>query len=418
VTLRIGYLVQQFPPEVGAGPARVTEMARRWVDAGAAVTVFTGMPNRPEGRIHPGYRGRLFMDEQWEGVRVLRSWLYASPRHGFARTLLNNTSFMLTSALRTLARGGELDVLIARSPPFFPHLAGRAAAALRRVPLVLEVRDLWPDYLAEMGVVKGRSAQALFALERRLLQAAAQVVVVTESFRERMHAKGVDPARVHVIPNGVETSRYYRDPAAPPPLEALRRREGEWLVGYLGNFGAGQDLDRVLDAAELLGREDPRIRFVLVGDGPHGDALRSRAATLPNVSVLPPIAKEATRAFYNACDLCLVPLAPLAVFQETVPSKLFEIMACERPLLASLEGEGRAIVEASGGGLVRRPGDPAGIADGIRVLRASSEAERARMGAAGRAYVQEHYSRAALADRYLEILQSTQRPAHGAGHAG
>ncbi|HKP75219.1 MAG TPA: glycosyltransferase family 4 protein, partial [Longimicrobiaceae bacterium] len=329
--MKIGYLVQQFPPEVGAGPARVAEMAARWIEAGSSVTVFTGMPNRPEGRIHPAYRGKLFMEETWEGIRVFRSWLYASPRHGFGRTLLNNTSFMVSAAAHAMARGGPLDVLIASSPPFFPHLAGRAAAALRRIPLVLEVRDLWPDYLVQMGVVKGAGARALFALERRLLQAAAQVVVVTESFRGRMVEKGVDPARVHVIPNGVETDRYYLDPHAPPPVPELVRRNGDYLVGYLGNFGAGQNLGAVLDAAALLAQDRPRTRFVLVGDGPHGESLRARAAELPNVSVLPPIPKEATRAFYNACDVCLVPLAPVPVFQETVPSKLFEILACERP---------------------------------------------------------------------------------------
>lgn len=406
MTLKIGYLVQQFPPEVGAGPARVAEMATRWIEAGNSVSVFTGMPNRPEGRIHPGYRGKLLMREEWEGIEVFRSWLYASPKHGFGRTVLNNTTFLASAAAHAIARGGKLDVLIASSPPFFPHLAGRAASMLRRIPLVLEVRDLWPDYMVQMGVIKGRPAKALFALERRLLRAADRVVVVTESFRARMVEKGVDPARVDVIPNGVETERYYRDPAATPPAPELRRTDGDWLVGYLGNFGAGQNLNAVLQAAALLADDRPRVRFVLAGDGPHGGDLRARAAELPNVSVLPPIPKEATRAFYNACDVCLVPLAAVPVFQETVPSKLFEILACERPVVASLEGEGRAIVEASGAGVVRGPGDPASIADGIRAIRAMDEAQRAEMGRAGRAYVERRFSRAALAERYLEVLEA------------
>jgi len=411
--LKIGYLVQQFPPEVGAGPARVAEMATRWIEAGHSVAVFTGMPNRPEGRIHPGYRGKLFMQEEWEGIRVFRSWLYASPRHGFGRTVFNNTSFMVSAAAHAMARGGALDVLIASSPPFFPHLAGRAAAVVRRIPLVLEVRDLWPDYLVQMGVVKGAAARSLFAVERRLLRAAERVVVVTESFRCRMLEKGVDPARVHVIPNGVETERYYRDPQAPPPVPELVRRNGDYLVGYLGNFGAGQNLGAVLDAAAILAEDRPRTRFVLVGDGPHGEELRARAAQLPNVAVLPPIPKEATRAFYNACDVCLVPLAPVPVFQETVPSKLFEILACERPLVASLEGEGKAIVEASGAGVVRPPGDPASIADGIREIRGMSEAERAAMGRAGRAYVECRFGRASLAARYLDVLRAAAERRRG-----
>ena len=111
--LRIGYLVQQFAPEVGAGPARVVEMATEWQRLGAEVTIITGMPNRPEGRIRPEYRGRLFVDETFLGMRVLRSWLYASPKAGFGRTILNNTTFMITAAAHAVVRAGSLDVLIA-----------------------------------------------------------------------------------------------------------------------------------------------------------------------------------------------------------------------------------------------------------------------------------------------------------------
>src|SRR5688572_6584751 len=116
--MRIAYLVQQFLPEVGAGPARVAEMATRWKARGAEVTVITGMPNRPEGRIHPEYRGRFFVEEEWLGMRVLRSWLYASPKHGFARTVTNNLTFMATATAHAIARLGPMDVLIASSPPF------------------------------------------------------------------------------------------------------------------------------------------------------------------------------------------------------------------------------------------------------------------------------------------------------------
>jgi glycosyltransferase involved in cell wall biosynthesis len=402
--LHIGYVVQQFPPEVGAGPARVAEMARHWVGEECRVTVFTGMPNRPVGVIPPEYRGRLFMEEEHEGVRVLRSWLYASPRHGFARTLLNNVTFMATAAMHATAKAGGVDVLIASSPPFFPHVSGRIAAGARRLPLVLEVRDLWPDYLVDMGVLKGGPAKALFALERRLLRAADQVVVVTDSFRRRVAEKGVAPDRIHLVPNGVETSFYYRA-CEPPPVPELARRDGEFVVGYLGNFGQGQGLGAVLDAARLLA-SDAGVRFVLAGGGPEAAMLGERAASLPNVAVLPPIAKDQTRAFYNGCDLVLVPLAPVPVFQETVPSKLFEIMACERPLLASLDGEGRRIVEESGGGIVRAPGDPAAIADGIRAVRAMDASALAEMGRAGRAYVERHYARGVLAARYLDVLRA------------
>ncbi|HEU0298442.1 MAG TPA: glycosyltransferase family 4 protein [Longimicrobium sp.] len=417
--LKVGYLVQQFPPEVGAGPARVAEMALRWRDAGAEVVVVTGMPNRPEGRIHPEYRGRLFVDEEWQGIRVLRSWLYASPRHGFARTVLNNTTFMATAALNTLFRAQKPDVLIASSPPFFPHLAGALAGGMRRVPLLLEIRDLWPDYLVGMGVLKeGAATRALFALERSLLRRAAHVVVVTESFRERVVEKGVPREKIDVIPNGVDTRLYYPSRDEPPPLESLRRAEGEFIVGYLGNFGAGQALPVIVAAAAEVARRDPSIRFVMAGDGPERALIEARMAELgvASLAVHPPIAKETTRAFYNACDLCLVPLAPFPILQETIPSKIFEVMACERPVLASLGGEGATIVERSRAGVVTAPGDAAAIAEAVLRMKAMDPAERAAMGQRGRAFVRDHYSRDRLAARYLEILaRLAGRPAGAAG---
>jgi colanic acid biosynthesis glycosyl transferase WcaI len=408
-TFRIGYLVQQFPPEVGAGPARVAEMTAHWRSAGAEVTVITGMPNRPEGRIHSAYRGKLFVEEEWDGMRVLRSWLYASPKHGFSRTLLNNATFMATSFISGLVKGGRFDVLIASSPPFFPHISGVLLGAARRMPVILEVRDLWPDYLVDMGVLRGTlGPRALFALERRLLGAAEHVVVVTESFRQRIIGKGVAPDRITVIPNGVDAEFYYPSMEA-PPFPEMEVREGDFVVGYLGNFGAGQRLSTIVEAAARLADVEPRIRFVLVGDGPDRQRVEERAAQLglTNLTIRPPIAKEQTRAFYGACDVCLVPLAPIPVFQETVPSKIFEILACERPVVASLAGEAARIVDQSGGGIVVAPGDAGQIAEGVLRLCRTESAVRARMGREGRAYVLEHYGRGALAATYLETIART-----------
>lgn len=409
--LRIAYLVQQFLPEVGAGPARVFEMGRRWLQRDAALTVITAMPNRPEGRIHVAYRGKFTTVEEVEGIRVLRSWLYASPKHGFIRTIINNVTWMVTGCIHALLRMGPADVLIASSPPFFPHVAGVVVSRIRGVPLVLEIRDLWPDYLVDMGVLGGAPARALLALERWLLRRAALVVVVTDSFRRRVVAKGVAEDRVIVIPNGVDAT-FYRASSEAPPIPDLVRREGELLVGYLGNFGAGQNLATVIEAAALLGEERPDIRFVMAGDGPQRDALVELLQRRPRarLTIHPPLPKDKTRAFYNACDINLVVLAPVTVFQDTVPSKIFEVMACERPLVASLGGEAQRIVEESGAGVVVPPGDAAALAKGVVRLLAVPGPVREEMGRSARRYVSERYSREALADVYLNALEGvTQR---------
>ena len=413
----IGYLVQQFPPEVGAGPARVTEMAAQWRESGARVTVITGIPNRSLpgrafGEGDPQYAGRYFVQEDWKGLRVLRSWQYRSTNQSFARTLLNNVSFMISSAMHGLARVGDVDVLIASSPPLFPHAAGAVVAAMRGVPLVLEIRDLWPDYLVGMGRLKAGAplTRALFAFERMLLRRASYVVAVTESFRKRIVEKGVPPDRIVVIPNGVDLTYYFAE-ASVPPLPALVRAPGEFLVGYLGSFGAGQALEIVLEAAALLSVDDPTIRVILAGDGPERERVVARAAemSLSNLSISGTIPKTDTRAFYNSCDLCLVPLAPIPIFQETIPSKIFEVMACERPVLACLDGEGRQIIERSGGGAVAPPGNPRAIADAILRLRRTPRVALEEMGRSGRAYVNREYDRSVLAARYYELLQQASR---------
>ena len=403
---RIAYLTHQFPPEVGAGAARVAEFAQRWRSAGAAVTVITGMPNRPKGEIHVAYRRRLFLEEDWNGIPVLRSWLFATPKPGFFPTVLNNLSFATTTALHAVAKGNRFDLVIASSPPFLAHPAGDLVSLFRHVPLVLEIRDLWPDYMVEMGVLRNRAlARLLFAWERYVLRRAAQVVVVTDSFRRRVIEKGVAPERVVVVPNGVDTSRYFRrDEAA--PISTLQRESHDFVVGYLGNFGAGQGLEGVLEAAARVGVDHPEVRFVLAGDGTQKSRIvaMARQLGLTNLTIHAHIPRELTRAFYNACDVCLVPLAPVPAFRDTIPSKIFEVMACERPVLASLDGEGARIVRESRCGVVAAPGDAQGITRAVDSMKEMNLEERREMGRRGREFVQRHYERSVLADQYLERL--------------
>jgi glycosyltransferase involved in cell wall biosynthesis len=411
-SLRIGYLVQQFVPEVGAGPARVAEMVRRWTAAGAEVTVITAMPNRPEGRIHAPYRGKLFASEQWNGARILRSWLFARPGGGLGNTLLNNASFAATATLHALRRAGPFDVLIASSPPYFPLPAGLLLHALWDVPLVLELRDLWPEYLVEMGVLRtGAAEQAVLALDRAILRRAAHLVTVTEPLRRRLIDKGMPADRVTVISNGVDPDQYFPR-VEPPPAPELARRNGSFLVGYLGNFGAGQGLGVVLEAARRLADRGEAIRFVLAGDGTEHARIKAEAArmALPNLAILSAIPKELTRSFYNNCDACLVPLAPLPIFGGALPTKFFEIMACGRPVLACAMGEVPAALEESGAGVAVPPGDAEALALAARQLALLPPAQRAAMGARGTAYVGQRFHRGVLAEQYLEVLEAAAGP--------
>lgn len=417
--LSIAYLVQQFLPEIGAGPARASELSRRWHRMGARVTVVTAMPNRPQGVIRPEYRGRMFAEEDWEGIRVLRSWLFTSPRGSILTTLLNNSTFAVSSAVHATRKLPDADVLIASSPPFFPHLAGAYLKSRRDVPLVLELRDLWPDYLSEMGMIGGVALGQLYRLERWLLERADAVVVVTPAFKQRVVDKGVPADIVHVMPNGVDSGLYYRE-RDPQPLPGMRKVNGDFVVGYLGNFGRCQQLESVVEAAGILAEQDPSIRVVLTGDGPRRTYVEAAARRTPQarISLHRPIRKDQTRAFYNSMDACLVPLAPYPAMQATIPSKLFEIMACETPVVASLAGEGKRVVEDSQAGLVAGPGSAEDIAETILRLKRTRPRERADMGARGRAYVRHHYCRDEIAAEYHRLLGRLARESRSGRRRG
>ena len=409
LTVHIAVLIQDFPPETGAGPARVTELAAEWIAQGHQVSVVTAFPNRrlpgqSDGVVPPPYRGRVRMREEWNGIHVYRSWLYTSPRRGFARTLVNNLSFAGSSLAHAMASMPRPDVVIASGPPYFSQFSGALLSALRRVPLVLEIRDLWPDYLAQMGVIKQPLLlQAMFGSERWLLKRAQSIVVVTDSFRQRLVEKGVAPSMLNVIPNGVDTENYF---ASSERHELAGEPNETPLIGYLGTFGAGQGLAAVLDAARILRERDIPARFAIVGDGPHRPLLEADLQSRPveSVSLHPPIPRTQTRALYNSCDVVLVPHASLPVLGDTIPSKIFEVMACERPLVAAVQGEGARIVAESGAGFLAAPGDATSIADQLQRALCMTQEQHVQMGQRGRAFVRERYDRRALAAQYLEIL--------------
>jgi glycosyltransferase involved in cell wall biosynthesis len=414
--MHIAVLIPNFLPETGAGPARISEFASEWMEAGHTVSIITGFPSRRvpgqrDGEVRPPYRGRAFMRETLHGMLVYRSWALTGRHRGFVVTVADHLSFAASSFAHALARVPKPDVLVSSGPPYFSFFAGAALSITRRVPLVLDIRDLWPDYLVEMGMVRSPFLQkAMFASERWLLARASSIVVVTESFRQTIISKGIAPERISVITNGVDASRYY--PAdEPPPLAALARREGERCVGYLGTFGAGQGLVAVIDAARQLRAAGQRIRFVLVGDGADRSRIESllHDAPVEGVTVHPPIARDQTRAFYNACDAVLVPHAALPALAGTIPSKIFEVMACGRPLVAALQGEGARIVATSGGGVLAKPGDAPSIAAAITHVLNLPESARKRMGELGRAFALARYDRRILGLRYLDLLEREAR---------
>ena len=303
------------------------------------------------------------------------------------------------------------DVLIASSPTLFAVVAAWLISLRLRVPFVFEVRDLWPAIFVDLGVIRSRFV--IFCLERLelfLYGRASAVVTVTRAFAADIARRGIPQGKLHVVPNGVDLEAFQPGPADP----VLRRRLGfgdELLVLYCGAHGISHALSRVLDVAARL-RSDPRVRFLLVGEGAEKEMLvaRARELQLDNVSFHDSVPREEVPALYRIADVCLVPLRAVPLFRSFIPSKVFEILACGRPVLASLEGEAAEILRASGAAVVVPPEDVDALSAALTRL-AAEPGLRAQLAARGRPYVAGHFDRRGLAARYVEILETVTRPA-------
>lgn len=400
--MRIAYVCHYFPPEPAAPAARVHEFARAWVRAGNDVSVLTTFPNHPLGQIPPAYRGRWWSTERLDGIRVLRCWLYAVPNRGIGRRGLDHLSFMCTALLFGLPRLRKVDVVVASSPTLFSAVAAWLIARLRRVPFVLEVRDLWPAAIVSLGLMRpGPAVDALERLARFLYGQAARVVVVTEAFADRLAADGVPRSKLAVIPNGADT-RFFSPLVNGDAARAALHVDDRFVVAYVGSHGLSHGLSAVLDAAQA----QPEVTYLLVGDG--ADRARLLAERdqrqLQNVIMRPSVGKADVPGLYAAADVCLVPLRDVPLFEAFVPSKLFEVLAAGRPIVGAVRGEAREILARSGGALLVDPERGDQLASAIEKLRADP-ALRAELSRNGRAFAEKYYDRDTLAARYLDLLR-------------
>jgi glycosyltransferase involved in cell wall biosynthesis len=407
--LRIALVSHYFWPELGAPSARLLEMGRAWAALGHQVTVVTNFPNHPTGVIPMAYRGRSFAVEDVQGMRVLRCRTYATPNRGFARRTLGHLVFMVQALLQATPHLRGSDVVIVSSPTLFSVVAAWLIALRVRAPYVFEVRDLWPAIFVELGVIQSRFAIAcLEQLELFLYRRASAVVTVTRAFADYIARRGIAPGKLHVIPNGVDLAAFQPGPADPQLREKLARGAA-LLALYCGAHGISHALGRVLAAAERL-RGDARIRIAFVGEGAEKEALlaRARELGLENVGFHDSVPREEVAALYRSADVCLVPLRAVPLFRSFIPSKMFEILACGRPVLASLEGEAAEILRESGAAVVVAPEDADALAAALGRLASEPEL-RQELAARGRPYVAERFDRQALARRYLEVLAGVAR---------
>jgi glycosyltransferase involved in cell wall biosynthesis len=305
------FLTDNFPPEVNAPASRTFEHCRHWVQQGHQVTVITCAPNFPRGRVFPGYRNRLRTAETIEGIKVVRVWSYISANAGFIRRVLDYLSFMVTATIASLAVR-RVNVIVATSPQFFTACAGWAVGALKRVPFVFELRDIWPESIKAVGAMgDSRMFRLLQRIEMFLYRRAARIVAVTHSFRRTLIGRGIDGAKIEVVTNGVDLMRYSPRPKDAQLAGSLGLADC-FVAGYIGTHGMAHGLDTLLEAAARLQQQPDaaRIRLLLLGDGAQKPQLQERARQLGlrNVIFADTVAKEEVVRWWSLLDVAIIHL--------------------------------------------------------------------------------------------------------------
>ena len=403
--VHILFFTDNFPPETNAPASRTHEHAKRWVASGHRVTVVTGAPNFPSGKLHEGYRNAIWKRETVDGIEVVRVWTYITANEGFVKRTLDYLSFMVTSFLASLFLPRP-DVIVATSPQFFTPCSAWVVSLFRRRPFVFELRDLWPDSIVAVGAMRDSAAiRSMRKLEYFLYRRASRIVSVTHSFKRVLSGNGIDPEKIVVVPNGLDLGSY--QPGTKPRELATRLGvEGKFVAAYVGTIGMAHGLSALLEAAARL-KARPDIAFVLVGTGAERVALvrRCKDERLDNVIFVGAVSKADVREYWKLCDVALVLLRDSPLFEHVIPSKMFEAMGTERPIVLGVRGESRGILEAAQAGIAISPEDSGELAEAIVAL-AGDPARRERLGKSGRRFAIREFNRDHLAEKMLSVLAS------------
>lgn len=407
--MHVLFVTQFFTPEVGATQTRIYEFARACVAAGHRVTVLTELPNHPRGRILPEYQGRILTRETLDGFTVLRVWVWTAEIKTFWTRLAFYGTFFTLATVRGAFVRGPVDVVFATSPPLPVGLIGWVLARVRRARFVLDIRDLWPAAAQALGELERPALlRAAERLERFLYRHADRITTVTRGFVRHIAPMLPDAGRLAWLPNGT-IAEVFRPDRTDPDLRDRLGLAGCFVVTFAGNHGIGQGLEAVIEAASLL-RARPDVTFCFIGDGPVKAQLMAQAEArqLPNVRFIPGVPLAEVTPYLTMSDALLVSLRRHPVFDTFIPSKLFDCLACARPVILMVNGEAREVLEASGNGVWVAPEDSAGLAKAVLELMERPDEERRAMGERGRAYVLAHYSRAAQAERLVRLLEAVR----------
>lgn len=403
--MRILVLSQNYDPEPIPKPG---DLARELKRRGHDVTVVTGFPNYPEGRLYPGFALRALQREVRDGVDVLRGFVF--PYHGSSpwRRIIHYASFVVSATFAAM-RAGPFDAIYVWHPPLTVGIAAWLISRWHRAPFLYDVQDIWPESAVLSGILKpGIAVRLISRMEKFVYARASHILVVTDGARDNLLGKGVPPAKISVMPHWIDEGLF----EAVPEDEVQRIRDAHgwgdrFIVLFGGNLGMVQGLDTVVNAARSL--DASRTRIVLVGDGSDRERLRSMVAGLgvgDRVQFIDRQPMSAMPAFMAAADALLVHLKRSELSRYVIPTKTFAYLAAAKPIVMAMEGAASDLVTAAGAGIVIDPDDAPLLARTIEELGGMEAAERDRMGQNGRAYLRANFSKQRVIAMYEDLLAS------------
>jgi glycosyltransferase involved in cell wall biosynthesis len=406
--MKILILTQYYPPETGAPQNRLHELALRIVTNGVEVHVLTAMPNYPKMEIMEGYRDKSYVSENLEGITVHRTGIYVSKSRSIANRLRNYFSFVWSSATTGLKKIDEkYDYVMCESPPLFLALSAFRICRRTRARLIFNVSDLWPESAEKLGIVRNKFFLWLaYKLEALAYRRAFLVTGQTQGICADISQRFPD-VQTYWLPNGVDLNMYN-----PGSVEyvGFRNAQGitteQFIVFYGGIIGHAQGLEILIDAAEKLVSQ-PEIVFVLLGEGPEKEGLEKLILRkkLSNILLLPGVPKQRMKSIISEIDVSVIPLKKLKLFEGAIPSKIFEILSMEKPILLGVDGEARKLfIDDGNAGLYYTPENVSELVEGVLRLYQNRE-ECRQLGVNGRIYVKRMFNRDTIAANFLARIR-------------
>lgn len=373
--MHILFITDNFPPEVNAPASRTFEHCREWVAKGAKVTVITGFPNFPIGKIFDGYQNSAYSNETMDGIEVRRVWTYITENKGFLKRTCDYLSFMFAAILASFFVQ-KVDIIVGTSPQIFTVCAAYIISRIKNSPWVFELRDIWPESIQVVGGIKTlRILKILQALEVFLYRKATHIVVVTNSFQRYLEGLGINSQKITVIRNGINLEHFYPRNKCTSLIDRLNL-QGKFVVGYIGTIGLAHNLDILLNAAKLfaLDHKWQNIQFLIVGEGAEKLKLiqRIKRESIGNVAILDGVSKEDVVNYYSILDAAVIHLKKDPLFEQVIPSKLFELVGQAIPILHGVQGESAQLVEEYGVGVVFPSDDANSLKGAIESLYSNS----------------------------------------------